>query len=419
VDDRGQASIEWLGVVALVAAVVLALGVAAGGGAQAAAAVVRQMHHALCIVSGGVCDLDRRPCVVGSAATIDGAHVNLGIWRVGRDELILRERRSDGSVLVTYLHDMSAGLDVGVGADAWARARGMDVAIGKTARAALLLSLGGGESWLFANGRDADSGMAYLSEHRTPPAGRRAQTIRRGGAGVELGAHGSNAASTARGGLEIDGRILAGTVVDETTGQTTRVISVGGSAVAGGLLEVAEDDVGGDARAGGEVQVAVAADANGRPLELSVVRTGQLGGAASLPKAVQGVAEQLVGSTSGGRRWMVEQRLDLTDPANLAATRSLVDALAHPLSSPAALGAVWNERLASAGVTEASTYAVASEDGGGAGLHIAAGIKVGGGVDDRQERELLVDARIRGADGAWRTRSDCLASPAMAQAANA
>src|SRR6187402_2542895 len=108
--------------VALVAAVVLALGVAAGGGGEAAAAVVRQMHRALCIVSGGVCDLDRRPCVVGTDATIDEAHLNLGIVRVGRNEMILRERRSDGSVLVTYLADTSAGIDVGLGADASVRA---------------------------------------------------------------------------------------------------------------------------------------------------------------------------------------------------------------------------------------------------------------------------------------------------------
>jgi hypothetical protein len=420
VDDRGQASIEWLGVVALVAAVVLALGVAAGGGAEAAAAVVRQMHHALCIVSGGVCDLDRRPCVVGSAATIDQAHVNLGIWRIGRDELILRERRSDGSVLVTFLHDTSAGVDVGLGVDVWVRAGGLDMAYGNTARAALLLSIGGGESWLFANGRDADSGMAYLSEHRTPPAGHRAQRIQRAGAGVELSAHGGNATDSAGGGLEIDGRILTGAVFDEASGRTTHVISVDGSAAAAGLLEVekTDTDAGGQARAVGELRVAVTSDADGRPLELSVVRTGQLDGSASLPKVVQGIAEQLVGSTAGGLRWMVEQRLDLTDPANLAATRSLVDALAHPLSSPAALAAAWNDRLATAGVTEASTYSVGTDDGGGGGVHIAAGIKLGGGVEDRTERGTLVDARVRGADGVWRRRSECLTSAAMAQAAN-
>jgi hypothetical protein len=416
VDDRGQASIEWLGVVALVAAVALTLGVAVGGGASAAAAVVRQMHRALCIVSGGVCDLDRRPCVVGTDATIDEAHLNLGIWRIGRDELILRERRSDGSVLVTYLHDTSAAVDVGVGADAWVRARGLDAATGDTARAALLLSLGGGETWLFANGRDADSGMAYLSEHRAPPAGQRAQTIKRAGVGAAGSAHAGTEESGASGGIEIDARILTGAVVDERTGHTTQVLSVDGSAAAAGLLEVAENEVGGEGRVSGELHVAVTSDARGRPLELSVVRTGQLHGAASLPQAAQEVAEQLVGSTAGGRRWMVEQRLDLTDPANLAATRSLVAALAQPLSAPAALGAVWNDRLVAGGVIEASTYSVASEDGGGAGGHVAAGVKFGGGIEDRTERGTLVDARVRGTDGLWRTRSECLPAASAAAA---
>ncbi len=88
-DERGQASVEWIGVVALIAVVmatVLALAIPGDG---IAGAFIRQFHRALCIVSGGVCDLDRRACPIASSATKDDAHVNLGLFRLGDDELIL------------------------------------------------------------------------------------------------------------------------------------------------------------------------------------------------------------------------------------------------------------------------------------------------------------------------------------------
>lgn len=408
-DEHGQASIEWLGVVAFVAAVVITLGVVAGSGASAAAAVVRQMHRALCIVSGGVCDLDRRPCVVTANAIVDAAHVNLGIVRVGRDELILVEHRSDGTVLVTYLHDTSAGIELGVGADWWVRAGALDLAVGDTARAALLASLGGGQTWLFADGAQADRGMAFLGEGSAPPGGTRVQTIERTGGEATAGAVGEVRDGALRGRIDVDAKLVRGRVVDERTGRRTVVVSVAGSGTAGALLEVGRSDAAATARGGGQVEVAVTSDADGRALELSVVRTGQLEGAGSLPDAVQAIAGGLVGDGAAGRRWVVEQRLDLTDPENLAAARSLMGALADPGGAPEAVAAVAG-RLTSAGVTEASTYALRTEDGGGFGGHVAVGVKLGGAIEDRSERTTLLDDRVRGADGAWRTRSECLAA---------
>jgi hypothetical protein len=398
--QRGQASVEWVGVVALVAVVmasVAAFALPTGIGP----AVVRQIHRALCIVSGGVCDLDQRPCVTAANATEDEAHLNLGILRVGRHELILREHQSDGSVLVTYLHDTSAGWEVGAGAD---------VSIGKrlggmsaTARAAMLASLGGGETWLFADARAADRGMAFLGEGRQPPGAKRAQRITR--RGLQFSAEASASGQTAGAALRLDAQFVDGTVVDERDGRRTHVISHRGEA--GAIVRVSEDS-GAAGRAAGEERIAVTTDARGRPLELVVVRTGELQGALSLPDDVQPIAGALLGSTSGHRRWVVEQRLDLTDPRNRAAVQGMLDALDGPLGALTRADETLRRQIKARGVTEARTYDVTAEDGGGWGGHLAEGLKIGGGVSDAAERATLVDARVLGPDGEWRRRTECL-----------
>jgi hypothetical protein len=400
--QRGQASVEWVGVVALVAVVmasVAAFALPTGIGP----AVVRQIHRALCIVSGGVCDLDQRPCVTAANATEDEAHVNLGILRLGRHELILREHQSDGSILVTYLHDTGAGWELGAGAD---------VSIGKrlggmsaTARAAMIASLGGGETWLFADARAADRGMAFLSEGKSPPGAKRAQRITQRGVQFSADASGSSG-KTAGAALHLDARFVDGTVVDDRDGRRTHVITHRGEA--GAIVKVSEDS-GAAGSASGEERIAVTTDARGRPLELVVVRTGELQGALSLPDDVQPIAGALLGSTNGHRRWVVEQRLDLTDPGNRAAVQGMLDALDGPLGALTRADDALRRQLKARGVTEARTYDVAAEDGGGWGGHIAEGLKVGGGVSDMAERATLVDARVLGPDGEWRRRTECLA----------
>lgn len=397
---RGQASIEWLGALAVVA-VLLTVVAGLARGEAVAGAVVRQLHRALCVVRRGVCDLDRRPCVVTADATEDEAHVNLGIFRIGRREVILRERRSDGTVLVTFVHDTSGGWDVGVGADAWIDAAGHEIVAGSAARAALLASLGGGETWAFGDARQADVGMAYLSEGEAPPIGVRAERIVR--SGVEVGASAQGGSRRLAGALRLDARLVAGTVVDERTGRRTHVVTRGAAGQA--LLRLPGSSARGEAA--GEERLSVTTDARGRPLELTVVRTGELDGALSLPRAVQPIAGVLVARAGDARRWVVEQRLDLTEPENLRAAQGLLDATGGPAAAAARAGDSLRRRLATAGVTEARTYGVVAEDSGIA-AHLGAGMKVGGRLVDRTDDESLVDARVRGIDGQWRERGECL-----------
>jgi hypothetical protein len=410
VDERGQASIEWLGLVALIAVLATTMTLAFGGGTAIGQGVVRQFRRALCIVSAGVCDLDQRPCVVASSETTDDGHVNLAVLRLGRDTSMLVEHRSDGSVLVTAMHDTSAGLEVGEGDDFWLRAAGLDLSGGSSVRAALLASMGGGQSWLFPDELSANAGMTALSDGQTPAGGQRTEVMDRKGLEALLDAQGEH--GHVSGEIHLDARIVDGAVVDPRTGNRTVVITMSGSAAATGVLSLGDDvgDLQVDAGAAGEVRVAVTSDATGRALELAVVRTGQLDGAASLPNAVQPIAKQLLDDAQDGRSWVVAQHLDLTDPENLQAARSLVDALrGSPVERVlAAAGAALNGRLAQAGVIEAQTYGTRSEDGG-FGLHIAVkGLRFGGGFDDHTDRTTLLDARVRDDDGIWRTRTDCL-----------
>jgi hypothetical protein len=103
--ERGQASLEYVGIVALLAFAV------AGGTAVAAPDLPRALvHHArvaLCIVGGDVCrTADARaqglePCVVGSEVRGKRDGLTIAIVRVRRGGEIRIERRSDGSAVVS------------------------------------------------------------------------------------------------------------------------------------------------------------------------------------------------------------------------------------------------------------------------------------------------------------------------------
>jgi len=402
VDERGQASVEWVGVVALVAAllaVVLALALPGDG---VGAAVVRQIHRALCIVGGGVCDLDRRPCVLTSGTTRDRAHVTVFSLRVGRDELIVYERLSDGRVLVTYLGDTRFGIDVGAGADAWLKAAGAHMSAGRSARAALLAAAGGGETWLFDDAFAADAGMAALSEGHDPPRGRRAEWVDRRGLGVELDASAGRGKTS--GALGLEAGMVRGTIVDERDGSRIHVLERG---IQGEAVLSRKDD-GAHGRGAADERISVRTDAAGRPLELAIVRTGELEGAYSLPDRVQPIAQELTGGSQKGRRWVVEQRLDLTDPLNRQAAQEYVEAIRLPTSRLGGAAQALRDRIAASGVIETRTYGVAYEHNGGGRVSVGGGLRFGAGISDETEETRLLDARVQGPDGRWRARRDCL-----------
>src|SRR4051794_9458507 len=388
---RGQASIEYLGIVALIAFVLGALAVPALAGADVAGAVLAQVRRALCIVSGGDCDEDRRPCAVDTHGVRESQHVDVGFLRYGQDRFTMRETRSDGTVAVTVLKDHRLGLDAGIGVDAHAGSLASDVSV----RGALLARLGSGSTVVFPTARDADRGMALLSQGEVPAGATRGR-LARGGLGAELDALGS------RGSVHVADDVIAGRSVDEATGRTT--YSLRGTWEAQGTLGLGEVDATGDA--GIDVAVTLTKARDGRFVDLGLEAAGRLHGSASLPRLAAPVAGLLPSGVGGGGRWTLEQHLDLTEPDNREAAAAFVHALSHPRRVPEA-GTELARRFVTRGITDVRAYRLEAEDDG-AGAHIGAGGRFGAGDDWHAERTQLLAALQRGPDGIWRHRGDCL-----------
>lgn len=399
-NDRGQASLDYLGVVTLVAALVLAGGVAFGG-ADIAGGVVRQIHRALCIVSGGDCEADRRPCVVASGAREDGWQARVGLLRVGYRKALLIERRSDGTIAVTVVAESEGGLAVGAGAGRWIEAAGRKLAAGGAVRAALLAREGKAATWVFADEDSMRRAVGVLTLGGQPP-GAPVERVSSEGLSVELEALG-------RSGF---GRIraddIAAIVDDERSGNVTvvlgRRVHVEG--------ELKDRRVSGNAMAEGEERISITLDADGRPTALRRMRTGELGGdVTKLPAAVARLLEAAAPGRDlrGHRRWVVEEQLDLGPDGNLAAARSFVDEVLNPGARlpgtlPRASRAL-RERMDSEAIVDARTYAVDSDRGGSGIVELSA---VGGGTENRDESTRLLEAMQRGLDGVWRRREDCV-----------
>src|SRR4051794_35258662 len=379
---RGQASIEYLGVMALVALVLGGLAASALAGADLTGAVLAQVRRALCVVSGGDCEEDRRPCALATRGVREAQHVNVGFFRYGQDRLTMREARSDGTVAVTVIKDHRLGVDAGIGVDAHAGGYGF----GASVRGALLARLGSGSTVVFPSARDADRGMAGATRVR----------LSRGGIGAEL------EALNGKGSLHVGDDVIAGRSVDEATGRTT--YSLRGTWEAQNALGLAEMSADGDA--GIDLAITLSKRRDGRFVDLGLEAAGSLYGSASLPRLAGPVAGLLPSGVAGGRRWTLEQHLDLTDAGNRDAATAFVRAIRHPARLPGA-GAELARRFATRGVTDVRAYRLETEDDG-AGAHVGAGGKFGAADDWHSERTRLLAALQRGPDGIWRHRSDCL-----------
>src|SRR3954470_17684729 len=112
--DRGQGTVEYLAVVLLVALVCGGgtVAVARAAGADVATAVPHQVLYAICVVTRGDCDRDRAPCDVGSRTATHEWSVTVLVLKGGRRRILVRERRSDGTVAITETIAPLGGVEV-------------------------------------------------------------------------------------------------------------------------------------------------------------------------------------------------------------------------------------------------------------------------------------------------------------------
>src|SRR5690242_3843526 len=113
-DHDGQASLEWVAVVAVVATL-FALGAALANAQDLGRHVTRQWARALCVVRSGDCARDQEPCVVASRSRAHEGGLDVELVRLGGSVLGRIEQLSDGTFAVTGAVAGSGGIKAVLG----------------------------------------------------------------------------------------------------------------------------------------------------------------------------------------------------------------------------------------------------------------------------------------------------------------
>jgi hypothetical protein len=400
--EDGQATTDYVAIVALLAVLlVVAAGLAGVGAPGIVNAVVGQLRHALCVVAGGSCPAGpRRPCTV--ASTRDARHiaVNLGIVRLDDDRVVLRERLSDGSFRLTVSTREGAGVEVAVGGGAQLKTdrRGRPIGLDRELHAGGQGVFGHGAVYYARSEREADDLLQALRRGHAPRA---SEVFYEGGvrglARAEL-----SGARALNGQLEGVGDAMLGARQDRRSGTLTISLAAGGAGA--GLASIA---VGGDAGAlDGQAVLGLTLDRHRRPVELSLSAEGTAAAGDSLPvgiaQALLAVPDANASSRSSGRRWELGARVDLRDPAVAAAWQAFRRAPA----SPAAIRAL-GEQLRARATVDVRDYRLDSSATGG-GARLALGLKLGGEYEHATDRARLLAAATRPPWGLWEPRVDCV-----------
>jgi hypothetical protein len=196
----GQASLEYVAVISLVAAV-LVLAAPAVGTPSIAREVARAVRLGVCVAAHDYCRAGDAaaerlgPCTLGSRASGHESEVSLLSFRLGENDEWNVSVASDGSVSMVHAEGGSAALVAGVGAEV-----GYDVAVEAEASAGLRVQTMTG--WRFADREAAKRFIAGLpsSARNEPPAWRSgalggqagAVAVVKGG-GLDLGSLGAGA----------------------------------------------------------------------------------------------------------------------------------------------------------------------------------------------------------------------------------
>lgn len=394
--ERGQTALEYLGILAAVAGVLLVLIAVAPSVGERIACEIRGQIAKVTGGAGGGCGSPAAsgeptvPCIVADSGGKLEASLTVFSVKGGGEFRVLKQRRSDGNWLVTVAGGGELGAEFGLGGKADIEAGQTRVGGGAEVRGGVAGVGEGGGTWEFDDEAAANDfvdvvrnrardgaikgalpivghiGVAVFGEEREVPEADIAYV--QGGVGADVTAGAGDVLGYVEGGLE--GQAVLGTKIDRRSGERTVYFQLKGTGTgsAGALLGVSGQ---GDL----EGQLGVTFDRSGRMVRATVTGKGAVAGSApSLDATVHDPAQflksiKLVGQDAGGHRVELEGELDLTDPAN---HRALQQFLAIPAAGAVPLGA----RFAQDGEFNARTYAIEQERYGG-GLSGALGIKFG------------------------------------------
>lgn len=416
-DDSGQATIEHVGLVAVVTLVLLSAGAIAAVAAPGLAnRITTATQRALCTVTGASCPtLEREPCPLLRTDRTLSTRVSIGWLRLGDDRALAIERRSDGRYVVSLVEG------VGAGVGALATRRGVEGSVDA------LLSGRAGRSWI-ASDRHAAQALVQRLRRRALPG---AESLVRGAAdltglagaedGVEAYVVSGRAAISAaaklglgsilEGGVEARGGVELGLRVASHRREATAYVAIDGrvgaffDALPAASLPRASSrrgarrpkDESGDA-AGGDAGSLLNPDKFHRDTE--VVASGTVALRMAPGPRVLAVEVTAVAGVGGTRREL-HARIDPSIPDVAAALRAW---RSDPTSA---------RRLAELGRVAASNAAVDErrftvdtserEHGGEVGSGPGLGLKITSGL----QTSTLVEQRSRPVGGVWERRLDC------------
>ena len=382
--QAGQASSDYVGLLAVVA-VVLAGAAAATSGLDGVPERVRgAVRTGLCIVGGDICRTadaaaaGLAPCLVTDSADGGGLTVSIVSVRLGRSGEWTVARRSDGSVVVTRSDAASAGVGTGLGLEVGALRVG--------ASGSLDLEVTDGRAWELTSQPAARRFLAGVRDGRDPTM---EPTWRFGDIGEKLvGGANVNVAGLDVTGVEATAAVAAGARIGR--GERTMYLHTDLD-VAGPLALLPGVSRG----AGG-----TSAGAGGRragPVLMSLTR--DRGG-------LREIAFRRL-EAADGRVVETVARLDLREPANRAAAAPLLERrLPWPPAVMAELRALVRHTVV-AGTVERAVYAVQDRSHEiSAAVRLGAELGIAASAVDVQRR--LVGASAWTAGSPERRREDCL-----------
>ena len=428
----GQASAEYVALLAVVGAVVAGAAVM-GSPPALALKVAAALRHGICRVAGGVCTSGEAraaglsPCLVRARTDRQRLGGRVLVVRLGRGDALLVERRSDGSAAVSFTDGAGAGGSVGVGLQL---PSGPRVGI----RGGGGLQFNSGRTWEFASfaaaarfvrrwaPRESLGGetlgllrRACLICHRrrSAPMPKPDATFHEGGPYGEFAAALRLGIRNAGAGAEAEGE--AGLIMGRRVARGGRVtwydrVDVETAGRLGAVLGAVH------ARHASEASLEVTS-VHGRPVELRVRAAARWHGDVDLPAgadSLRDVTAALRGAPAPppggfGRRVEAEVALDLTDPANHRALAGAAEVLALRVRP-----SDWDDRLRALaarldadGAVDVRLLRVGLEERD-VGAEAALGISVGGGYRRTQEVRDLVRAWSLRAGSGLREREDCL-----------
>lgn len=429
----GQASSDYVGLLALIA-VVAALAAAAVTAPPLAGEVLATMRHGICLVGGGICtarearDAGLDACVVHVRSNSEAMGAVIAVVRLRRGDTAVVERRSDGTAIVSFLDENAIGAQTGVGLQfSGIGARGIATAGGglsfHTGRSYELSSWTAARAFLARWAREeSTAGEARNLVRRLSPVHEPRALPAPGATWFETGTWAELEAELA-GSLSRSGVMAAG----EARAQLSRVIGrrrsrtrdtwyfrVDGAAAArlgmvAGAMGAATDGT----------SVLEVTSERGRLLSASVTSAAGVAGELSLyghttdlgrlADRIRRASAEATGAGRGGMSLQTSVSLDLTVAGNRAALVGALDVLrlrSAPEEWPARIGRL-GDRLNSHGRVDVSLYRSASserEESAQLGLGLQLGLER---LRTQRTRELIGAWTAQG--GPLREREDCVA----------